>query len=45
MLDHCYKWNSEEITWEAARAKCVADGGDLASVLSWGEQDFIKSKI
>ncbi|XP_076033572.1 macrophage mannose receptor 1-like isoform X5 [Oratosquilla oratoria] len=41
---HCYGFGSEEETWTTARLKCQESGGDLASITTWQEQDFIHLK-
>ena len=40
--DHCYKFVQEAKTWTEARAQCRAERGDLASVHSRAENEFIR---
>jgi hypothetical protein len=48
---HWYRYNwdqttgSEGVCWSEARERCLIDGGDLVSVSSQAESDFIQSTI
>lgn len=43
---HCYYFQDEpEIDWRAARRECVARGGDLATIGSWAERQFVHSFV
>ncbi|XP_071103799.1 macrophage mannose receptor 1-like isoform X2 [Haliotis cracherodii] len=44
-LNSCYLVVKTEVTWQAARTACRAAGGDLASVASKTENQFINSQI
>lgn len=39
--DFCYFWSEEEATWTVAENSCKTMGGHLASIVTWGENDFI----
>lgn len=38
---HCYNFFGEKLTWTAAQARCVREGGHLASVQSLEENQFL----
>ena len=40
---NCYKKSEDYKDWETARSTCISLGGDLLSILSQEEQDFIAS--
>ena len=45
--DHCYHFSPKGIakTWHDARVACQDMGGDLASITTKGENDFIEAVI
>jgi len=45
--DHCYYYSPKGVkrTWYEARQECIDMGGDLASINTKGENDFVESVI
>ncbi|XP_018012021.1 macrophage mannose receptor 1 [Hyalella azteca] len=43
--DFCYYASQEEMSWTAAENQCSNQGGHLASVTSWPEQDYIHTHV
>ncbi|XP_047502399.1 macrophage mannose receptor 1-like [Penaeus chinensis] len=45
-LEHCYFFSSVEKSWQKAREECQKfDGGDLVSITTWAEQDFVSNNF
>ena len=44
MMGNCYQINADRKTWPDARAACLAQGGDLASISGLNEQGFVTGK-
>ncbi len=36
-----YSYHSQQLNWEDSRAVCIADGGDLASIHTRAENEFV----
>ena len=45
MMGNCYQINTDRKTWPDARAACLAQGGDLASISGLNEQGFVTGKL
>ncbi|XP_068203774.1 macrophage mannose receptor 1-like [Palaemon carinicauda] len=43
--NRCYYMSEEEKTWQDARKYCQDNLGDLISINSWAEQDFVHTNI
>ncbi len=41
----CYKWITEDQTWQQAREKCLEFNGDLISIHTQAEQDLVTSEL
>lgn len=45
-LEHCYLFSAVEKSWQKAREECQKfDGGDLVSLITWAEQDFVSNNM
>ncbi|XP_042869527.1 macrophage mannose receptor 1-like isoform X1 [Penaeus japonicus] len=44
-LEHCYLFSFEEKSWASAQSECQNGGGDLVSILTWGEQDYVSNNM
>ncbi|XP_068212227.1 macrophage mannose receptor 1-like isoform X2 [Palaemon carinicauda] len=43
--DRCYYMSDEEKNWQAAQQYCQDNLGDLVSINSWSEQDFVHTHL
>jgi len=43
--NRCFSWYSPRVTWGTAEKRCLALGGNLASIHSLAEHDFIRAMI
>ncbi|XP_034058203.1 lactose-binding lectin l-2-like [Gymnodraco acuticeps] len=43
--DRCYKYIAAYLTWAEAEFHCVSQGGNLVSIHSQAEEDFVRSLI
>lgn len=41
----CYRRKSSRKSWTAARSDCIRDGGDLVSINSADEEQFVTSRL
>lgn len=45
MNDHCYGWHETALPWQQARETCWANGGDLVSVTTTHENQFVTRNV